>query len=193
MKLSEFSVKNSLLVNCLTVFLIVIGLMALTRLNREAFPNFSFDIVTVKTVYNGAAPDVIEKRITIPIEKELREVDDIDEIGSISIEGLSLIIIKLDPDATDKAKLINDIDRAVARTNDLPSDLLNDPEVQEVKTKDTPVIEVSLTGDMSEKELRKVAKDLEIELLDVSGVSSCHQRDERREDFCRNKPRKYEQ
>ncbi|MCC6273097.1 MAG: efflux RND transporter permease subunit, partial [Deltaproteobacteria bacterium] len=64
--LSEWSVRNGLLVNLLTVFVIVAGVMALMNNRREAFPNFSFDVVQVRTHYQGATPAQIEKLITIP-------------------------------------------------------------------------------------------------------------------------------
>ncbi|MBX7148815.1 efflux RND transporter permease subunit [bacterium] len=176
MKLSEFSVKNPLVTNSLTFFIIIIGLISLFNIEREAFPNFSFDIVTVRTNYIGASPDVIEKRITIPIEKEVREVDDLDEVGSISIEGMSLLIIKLNPNASDKNKIISDIERAVEEAEDLPADLDKRPVVKEIKVKDTPVLEVTLSGDLPYSAIRELAKDLEDELLDLNGVSAVARR-----------------
>ena len=172
MRLSEFSVKNSLVVNSLSVMLVLAGLYSLTQIEREAFPNFSFDVVTVRTDYPGASPDVIERRITIPIEKELKEVDDIDEMGSISVEGMSLLIIQLDPDAPDKTRVVNDIQRAVEEARDLPEDLDEDPKVREIQTRNTPLVEVSLSGDLSETELRRLAIDLETEILDMKGVAA---------------------
>jgi multidrug efflux pump subunit AcrB len=172
MKLAEFSVKNPLIVNAVTVLLILAGLMAVNRIEREAFPNFSFDIVTVSADYRGASPDVIEKRITIPLEKELKEVDDIEEMGSISVEGLSLIVLKLDPDAPDKDRIYDDIQRAVNDAHDLPSDLPHLPRVNEVKTKNQPLVEISLSGDLSQDRLRAEALRLEDSLNDVKEIAS---------------------
>ena len=59
MKLIEFSVKHSLFVNLLSVFLVVAGIVSLFSLKREAFPNVSYDMVTVSTVYRGASADEI--------------------------------------------------------------------------------------------------------------------------------------
>lgn len=172
MNLSEFSVKNSLLVNCLSLFLIVAGLFAVFNLEREAFPNLSFDIVTVRTDYLGAAPSVIESRITLPLEKQLKDVDGLSEMGSISIENMSLVILKIDPDAEDKNQIITNIQKAVDQTSDLPEDLPKKPVVSDMKTRNTPILEVSLSGEMSEEELRKSALHMEDRLLDLPGVSS---------------------
>ena len=174
MKLAEFSVRNSLLVNSISVFLVVSGLLALFRIEREAFPNFSFDIIIVSTPYKGAPPEVIEKRITIPLEKELKEVDDIKKLYSVSVEGLSEIILEIEPDAPDKTKVYNDIQKAVDAADDLPVDLDADPKVLELKTRDTPLVSVSLSGDLPETTLREIARNLETEMLDLSGVSTVY-------------------
>lgn len=174
MNLSEFSVKNSLLVNSLSLFLVVSGLLALFRIEREAFPNFSFDVIVVSTPYPGAPPEVIEKRIAIPLEKELKEVDDIDKMYSVSVEGLSEVILELEPDAPDRDRIFNDIQKAVDDAQDLPEDLEDDPKVVEIQTKDTPLVIVSLSGDMPEMELRETARRLETEILNLDDVSTVH-------------------
>jgi len=171
-KISEFSVKNSLVVNCLSLFIVIAGIFALRGIEREAFPNFSFDIITVQTTYPGASPEVIEKRITIPLEKELKEVDNIDEMGSISVEGFSLIALKLDPDARNTSQIFIDVQKAVEDAQDLPDDLEEKPKVKEIETRDTPIVEVSLSGSLSEKEIRDLALRLETELLDMKEVSA---------------------
>jgi len=98
MNLAKFSVKNSLLVNLLSILLIIAGLFALSTINREAFPVFSFDIVLVTTIYPGSPAQEVEKLITIPLEEEIKGVDGIDEMFSDSQENASVIVIKLDPD-----------------------------------------------------------------------------------------------
>lgn len=183
MKLAEWSVKNSLLVNLLTVFILVAGILSVFKLNREAFPNINFDIVEVKTTYPGAIPEQIEKLITIPIEKELKEVSDIKEMVSVSVEGLSLIYLTIEPDAKDKPKIVNDIQRAVDRAEDLPDDLEDKPVVRELKTKDTPVLEVSVFGQLDPIQLRRQAKRLEDMILNNENVSSVVRRGFPEEEF----------
>lgn len=172
MKLSECALRNPLIVNVLAVFLLVMGLLALTQIERESFPNVSFDIVEVTTEYPGAASAAIEKRITIPIEKELRKVADIERVESYSMEGASRIYLRLEPDAPDKARVINDIQKAVDRTRDLPADLARDPQVREMDSRDTPLVEVSLSGALTDQELRTAARQLEDELRDLPGIAA---------------------
>jgi len=145
-------------------------------MQREAYPRFSFDIVIVSTVYPGATPREIEKLITIPIEKELKQVSDIKEISSVSAEGISRISIKIEEDTENKNSVINEIQRAVDRVDDLPADLKDKPNVNEIRTKDKPIIEVALSGNLTEFQLREHAKALEKKLLDLDEVARIERR-----------------
>ena len=175
MNLAKFSVKISLLVNLLSIFLVIAGLFALSQINREAFPLFSFDIVLVQTVYLGASPPEVEKLVTIPLEKELKGVDGIEEMYSESLENYSTIVINIDPDQKKPEKVVRDIERAVDRVKDLPADA-EDPEVVEISTKEIPVIEVSLSGKLSEAELQDQAEFLEDRLEDIEGLAKVQRR-----------------
>ncbi len=171
MSLPRFSVNNSLFVNLISVIILIIGLIVVFGLNREVFPNVSFDMVSVTTTYPGATPEDMEKLVTVPIEKELREVDGIKEINSTSATGVSLIYVKIDPDESDKQKVIRDIQSAVDRAQDLPRDIDDDPSVLEITSKQYPIIEVSLSGEMTEHKLREYADALEDEIEDIKGVA----------------------
>jgi len=171
MRLAEFSVKQSLFINLLSIFAIIAGLIAAFTMSREAFPNVSMDIVMINTAYPGSSAVEVEKLVTIPIEKELREVDDIDEMKSSSVEGLSAIILKLSPDVKNKDKIVTDIQRAVDRVKGLPDDA-EDPLVMERNTKNIPVISVALSGDMAEGALQDMAESLEDRMLDIDGVAT---------------------
>ena len=170
MSLPRFSVNNSLFVNLISVILLIVGLMVVFGINREVFPNVTFDMVSISTVYAGATPEDVEKLITVPIEKELNEVDGIKEINSTSATSMSLLNVKIDPDESDKQKVIRDIQSAVDRVSDLPRDV-DDPIVTEITSKSYPIIEVSLSGKMDEHELRQYADVLEDDLEDFKGVA----------------------
>ncbi|MBU0682950.1 MAG: efflux RND transporter permease subunit [Candidatus Omnitrophica bacterium] len=170
MSLPRFSVNQSLFVNLVSIIVVITGVIVLFGMNREVFPNVTFDRVSVTTLYAGATPLDVEKLITVPIEKELREVDGIKEINSTSATSVSLIDIKMDPNDPDKDKIVRDIQSAVDKVKDLPKDV-DDPVVSEITSKRYPIIEVSLSGDMSEHKLQYYADTLSDELEDLKGVS----------------------
>jgi len=171
MSLPRFSINQSLFVNLVSVIIIIIGLLVVFGMNKEIFPNVSFDMVSITTAYPGAPPLDIEKLITVPIEKELKEVDGIKEITSSSTLGTSFIGVELDPDERDKRKVINDIKDAVDRVQDLPKDIYEDPIVTEVASRQYPIIEVSMSGEMSERKLQYYADALEDRLEDIEGIA----------------------
>jgi len=172
MKLAEFSVKNSLLVNLISVFIIVIGVISMFKIPLDMFPAVDFDIVTVSTVYPGAPAEDVEKYVTIPIEKELKGISGIKEIQSSSDEGSSKIGITLDPKVSDKDQVVDDIRDAVNRVRNLPEGVEDDPYVVELKSKERPVIEISVSGIYPESVKRQYAEALEDKLLDINGVAS---------------------
>ncbi|MFH1645443.1 MAG: efflux RND transporter permease subunit, partial [Candidatus Omnitrophota bacterium] len=174
-KLAEFSVKNSLFVNLISVFVILAGLFSVVNMRREAFPNISFDVAQIMTTYRGSTADQVEKLITSPIEKEIRSVSGIDEISSTSYDGSSVISVKIDPDVEDKSEVINDLRRAVDRIRDLPTEI-DKPVVYDIKMKEHPVIMASISGDVSEEALQQYADSLEDRFLDISGVSKIERR-----------------
>ncbi|MFH1790898.1 MAG: efflux RND transporter permease subunit [Candidatus Omnitrophota bacterium] len=170
MSLARFSVNQSLFINLVSVLIIIMGTIVLIGLNREIFPNVAFDVVTVTTTYPGSTPLDVEKLITVPIEKEVREVDGIKEMNSTSAQGVSLIYIKIDPDEDNKQKVVRDIQSAVDRVGEMPRDV-EDPIVTEVTSGQYPIIEVSLSGGMTEQALQKHADNLEDILEDIKGVA----------------------
>ena len=171
MKIANLSIKNSLLINMISVFIILAGTVCMLQMNREAFPSVSYDIVSINTVYPGAPAEDVEKLVTIPLEKELKGISGIDYMTSTSEESLSGIGIYIDPAARDKNKVVNDIQSAVDRVSNLP-DAVDDPSVFELDSKEFPVIEISLRGNIPETVRRKYAESLEDVLQDLDGTAS---------------------
>lgn len=172
----ELCVKNSILVNIITIGVILIGFMFLFLSNREAFPKVEFDWVLVTTIYPGATASDVEKHISIPLEDQLREVNGIKKVISSSLEARSVLSIQLDPDLDNKDRTINDIQSAIDRYNELPEDS-EDPIVTELSVQQTPVLYVSLINKngidtyASEDELRMNAKILKEKFQDIDGVA----------------------
>lgn len=170
MNLAQFSIRNSLLVNLLTIFIYCWGFWAMINLRRDAFPNISFDQVMIQTGYAGAPAEDVEKLVTFPIEKELKGIAGIKEMTSSSDEGLSLISLVINPDEKDKQGVVDDIRRAVDRVSGLPGDV-DDPLVTEITMEEFPIIEISISGPQPEIEKRRIAESLEGHLEDIPGVA----------------------
>jgi len=173
MKITEFLIKKSLLLNLITAAILIFGISLVVQTNREAFPSISFDTVTVRTMYPGASPETVESYVTTPLEREIKTVSGIEEMRSSSRQSVSTIIIKIQPDLTQNQKTatVNNVQRAVDRVRDLPKEVTDSPLVTEITSGVMPIMEVTLSADFSYEKLHKIASDISDEIEDLPGAN----------------------
>jgi len=94
-KIVELILSKKLVIQIFLLILIVLGLYSLSLMHREAFPNVTLDKVVIETVLPGATSEEIERLITIPIEKKLRSVPNIEKVRSYNLENVSVIMVFL--------------------------------------------------------------------------------------------------
>ena len=114
----NFSLKNPLLVNLSLIIVFIMGILAWQSLPQEVFPVVDLDMVNINTKFEGASPAEVEQQVTLPIEEEFEDSQDIDFISSVSREGSSSIVIKLKPGA-DVNNFMRDTRTLLDRVNDL--------------------------------------------------------------------------
>lgn len=154
----------------ITIMILILGTFCYISIKRETFPNVSYDMIAVTTIFPGATSSEVEKLITNPLELHLKEVNGIKQMNSVSAEGRSLISLMLDTDQTTLEKAKNDVESAVDSFTDRPSDA-KEPIVLAVESKLAPVIGLTVYGNIPEKELRIAAKFLEKNLRDIPGLA----------------------
>jgi HAE1 family hydrophobic/amphiphilic exporter-1 len=74
----------------------IFGYISLRRIPIQMKPTVDKPIITVSTVYRGAAPQEVEEQITTPIEEQLQSVENLHKISSRSSEGISRISLEFD-------------------------------------------------------------------------------------------------
>ncbi|NQZ02866.1 MAG: efflux RND transporter permease subunit, partial [Bdellovibrionales bacterium] len=169
--LIEFFAKRGQFSDLITFFILAVGILAAVTINREVFPNISYEIVTVSVAYPGASAEENEKFVVSPLEQDLLEVDGIKLMRSVSAENRSYIILQVDPNSGTEEQVKADVQDVVDRfQQDLPSDA-ETPIVQTIKSQIIPIVELALFGDLSEEELRSIAKTTEKELGRISQVA----------------------
>ncbi|MFC1728808.1 efflux RND transporter permease subunit [candidate division KSB1 bacterium] len=172
MNIVKFSVKNPVLVNLLMITVLVMGTIALFDLPRQLFPDVDFHWAFVNVTYPGASPEEMEKLVTIPIEDAAQTVDKIKSITSVSYEGVSEISIVFETIPQEEYdKLFIDLKNAVDRIEDLPEDASDPFWVELTSDMFAPMLTVNLTGDLPEKDLLDMARDLQEELLNFKLIS----------------------
>ena len=169
--LSSMSVDNSTSVVILTLIITFLGLSAYRNMPKESFPEIVIPTVYVGTPYPGNSPVDMENLITRPIEKELKSLNDIKDITSTSVQDFSSIVIEFNP-GVEISKAIQDVKDAVDKSkSELPSDLDQDPNVVEINTSDFPIMNVNISGNYSEAELKKFGEYLEDEIEKLAEIS----------------------
>ncbi|PKN47641.1 MAG: hypothetical protein CVU59_02220, partial [Deltaproteobacteria bacterium HGW-Deltaproteobacteria-17] len=96
MSLSQFSVRQPVLMNLLTLFLVIAGYLAVTRMPREVFPEIPQGTINITAVYPGVSPAEMESLVGIKIEREIKDITGIDEINVASSEGVINITVTTD-------------------------------------------------------------------------------------------------
>jgi len=97
-KLTDFALKNRLLVLVLGVLVIAAGYFSYNQLPIDAFPDVSPNLVQVFTETEGLAPEEIEKYVTYPVETAMNGLPGVTKIRSVSNFGLSVVNIYFDDD-----------------------------------------------------------------------------------------------
>ncbi|MDD9806473.1 MAG: efflux RND transporter permease subunit [Gammaproteobacteria bacterium] len=166
--MTEFSIKNPLIVNFLLAAIVVIGVLSWRSMPQEMFPIIERDLVEIRTKFDGAPPIEIERQVTIPIEKEVEDFDEIDEIRSTSLEGVSTVILKLKP-GSDIDEVVRESRSTVDAMDDLPEDI-ETPRIRRIKS-NFPVLSVSVHGDVSEADLIENGKRVKKLLQKIDGVA----------------------
>jgi len=177
-KIIDYFVDNSVVVNLLTLLIIVMGTVSIFSLNKETFPNVDFNYVIIRAVYPGAAPEDVEKLLSIDMERALKEVDGIEEMNTLSAEGGTIISIKVDPDYSSD-EVTDEVKDALDKLENLPEDVER-PIVTKATNKNRGLMNFAIFG-QNELELREKAKYLRDKLeLDrrVSRVTLQGYRDE---------------
>ncbi|MBN1501808.1 MAG: efflux RND transporter permease subunit [Spirochaetes bacterium] len=172
-KAIEFLIKQKVFVNMTIGLVILLGLITISGMKREGFPQVSFDMVSIQTIYPGASPEDVEKLVTIPVEKKLREVDGIDKVRSYNIENVSVVVIYLDMRALNKEEIVQDIKDSVESVSGLP-DNVQKPVVKEITLDKTQVLNVAVYGkndDVTYKEIRSTAEMLEDYIYELGSVA----------------------
>jgi hydrophobe/amphiphile efflux-1 (HAE1) family protein len=92
--LAEVCVKRPIFATVLVLLISVIGLAGYTKLGLDRFPNVDLPIVVVITRLPGAAPEDVETEITEKVEEAVNTISGIDEMTSITAEGVSQVIVR---------------------------------------------------------------------------------------------------
>ena len=144
MQLSDLSVRRPVFSAVIAILLCIVGVVGYLSLSVREYPDTDPPIVSVETIYTGAAASVVETRITQLIEDAVAGVQGIRTSTSTSQDGTSDISIEFDP-SRDIDTAANDVrDRVGSVVEDLPEEALA-PEIRKVDADARPILYLSFS------------------------------------------------
>jgi hydrophobic/amphiphilic exporter-1 (mainly G- bacteria), HAE1 family len=158
MTITELSIKRPSLIIVIFAALITIGLFSYTKLKYELLPKFSPPILTITTIYPGASPSEVETNVTKVIEDAVSGMDNVDNVLSTSMEGVSFVVIQLLQSAnTDFA--LQDAQRKTGEiVTQLPS-TAKTPTVSKIALDEIPVLRMGIGASTDTRVLHQFVKD----------------------------------
>ncbi len=169
-KIAEICIRRPVFATMLILSLVVLGLDSYRKLGVDFFPKVEFPIVTITTTLRGAAPEEVESQITRRIEEAVNTISGIDDLSSLSAEGISIVTVQfvLEKDVDVAAQEIRD------KVNGILSQLPRDadpPVVEKLAIDAAPVINIAVSAPRDLREITRIVDDrLKKNLETVSGV-----------------------
>ena len=155
MNLPEISVRRPIFTTMVTLMVVIIGAVSLSRLQIDMLPDIEMPSLTIRTEYEGASPEVMERLVTQIIEEIVGTVPGVEEITSTSSEGTSTVRVrfawgtKIDAAAIDVQGMLED------EINELPEDIVR-PRVRKFDIASFPVVVLGISSDLDPVELTEL-------------------------------------
>ncbi len=173
MKLSDISIQRPVLATVINILVILLGIVGLFRLSIREYPNIDVPVISIRTSYSGASPEIMETQVTKAIEDAVTSIDGIDFITSVSRRGLSFVNITFKP-SKNIEEAANDVRDRVSRAKYALPDDVDEPIINKSDSDADAIMVLSLSSDtLSSIELTKLVENNikpQIELLE--GISN---------------------
>ncbi len=170
-KPTSWSIDNRTSIYIITILISLAGIFSYINIQKENFPDVVIPTVFVSTIYAGTSPSDMENLVTRPIEKEIKSISGVKNISSNSIQDFSMVVVEFntDVDVTDAKQQVKDaVDKA---RPDLPTDLTQEPNVQDVNFSEFPIMQVNISGNYSLDQLKNYAEDIQDRIESLTEIT----------------------
>ncbi|WP_438481172.1 efflux RND transporter permease subunit [Oleiharenicola lentus] len=144
MILSDLSIRRPVICLVASILLVLIGVLSFRKLPVREYPVVDVPTVSVQTRYPGASAQVVESKVTEPLEKQVAAIEGIRLIRSSSGEESSTITVEFNLDR-DIDQAANDVRDRVSRVP-LPQEI-DPPRVTKADPDTTPTVTLSFNSD----------------------------------------------
>ena len=173
--LITYFAKQHTLVNIITVFVLLAGIVSMLFLKRETFPEASMEQITITTIFPNTSALTVESLITNPLEGKLRAVEGVKIMSSYSMEGRSFIILDLDPGQVTVEKAKSDVLDIIDSYSDLPENAKK-PVATVAESMSNFLIEMAVATNGDLNNFQKDAKDFQRFIEKLAPIASVSER-----------------
>jgi multidrug efflux pump len=161
-------------------FILVAGAISYITIPKESDPDVNIPIIYVSMHHEGISPEDAERLLVRPMEQELRGIEGSKEMRSTAYEGGANVLLEFEAGFDSDTALSDVRDKVDLVRPDLPEDT-DDPTVNEVNLSLFPVLVVTLSGDLPERMLLRIARDMQDRLEAIETVLEVNITGEREE------------
>jgi multidrug efflux pump len=172
-RISEICIDRPVLASVMSLIIALFGVISLLSLNNRELPDIDPPIVSVTTIFPGAAPEVVETSVTDVIEDQVNGIPGVKHVFSESREQVSTITVEFDL-AIDIDEAANDVRDRVARARRELPDEVEEPVVAKQDSDANAQLWLALSGESYDQiELTQLAETRIVDrLAKVPGVAS---------------------
>ncbi|MEO0081795.1 MAG: efflux RND transporter permease subunit [candidate division WOR-3 bacterium] len=171
MRLSDAAIRRPVTTAMIAVGLLVFGLIGVTRMPVDVYPDVALPMVVIATFYPGAGPLEVESEISSPIEQRVGTISNVKDITSRSLENLSIVQMQFEWGTDLDAASADVRDRLDMAASLLPDDATR-PFILKFDPSMMPVVQMGMYGDIDPMTLRDVAEDFADGLQRAPGVAA---------------------
>ena len=143
MWISDTSIKRPVFATMVIMSFMVLGIVSMTRLGIDLFPDVNFPFVNVTVVYPGAGPEEVETLVTRPIEDAVAGINGVKKVISTSTEGVSRVGVELRLEVDPQAATAEVREKVAAIRGTLPQDI-EDPTIQRFDVAALPIMRLAV-------------------------------------------------
>ncbi|MEO8704539.1 MAG: efflux RND transporter permease subunit, partial [Kofleriaceae bacterium] len=173
MFISNYAIKKPIITTVVMLGLVVFGLIALSRLKTDEFPDVTAPVVSIAIPYPGASPGVVERELVTPLEEAFQAISGVDQIFATAIDGYASIVVVFVFEK-DIQQATQDIrDKISEKRADLPVEM-KEPILSRFSASDFPIMSITVASEkLQPVELTAVAEQtIKRKLTSIAGVAS---------------------
>ncbi len=174
MNLPEISIRKPVTVFMLTLILILFGVVSMTKLPVELYPNTSFgEISIIIQVRGGIPPTEVEAQVTKLVEEAVATVSNLKQLLSISKEGESTVVLSFKPGTDMEFAALEVREKFAKIKNQLPKEI-EKPVIAQFQQGDVPIVVLAVTSEhRNTEDIRKlVDQNMKENFRRVTGVAN---------------------